>query len=597
MACLPAAKAAGFEGIDVVLAPGESGARLADALAAHGLRAGGAGLPMDFRAADADFAANLARLPQIATTAVAAGCTRFYTWVAPVSDRLPFKENFAFHVARLTPIAAVLARHGCRLGLEFIGPKTCRDGHRYYFIHAMAGMLDLCAAVGENTGLLLDSWHWFTSLGTVEEIRTLRPAQVVYVHINDAPAGIAVERQQDSVRCLPGDTGVEDLPGFLAALRDIGYDGPVVPEPFLATLKQLPAAEAIARTGAALGKVWSLPPRPALPATMQVVATGRQKAWLVTQPVPRPQGHEVVVKLHVSPICGSNLGGFLGDSDCVNSGHEGAGEVVAVAQSNRLRVGDRVVLAPINACGCCVDCQRGDTIMCSNRPAIYGNFAQFTRVADVNCTIIPPDIDYVHASLLGCGLGPASEALKRLGVRAYDTVVITGLGPVGLGAVALATFMGARVIGIDVEPYRLNVARKLGADLVLEFTDPQLAAKLRDATRGRGIEKGIDCSGKDAAERLLLDLAATRGMIAFVGENQKTIPISPSNDFIRKNLSLLGCWHMPMTDVPALFEFLRRAPEKADLLISHRFPFSRVQEAFTLFASRQSAKVVLLPWE
>jgi len=594
-ACLPLAQAAGFTGADIWLGLEDSPERTRELLAANGLRVGGTGVPFDFRGEQCAYDAGLAELPAFAARAAAVGCTRFTTWMPPYSDTLPYKENFTFHVARLRPIAAVLAKHGCRLGLEFLGPKTSREGHKYPFIHTMEGMLELCEAVGENVGLLLDSWHWYTSLGTVNEILALRAEQVVYVHLNDAPAGIPVDRQQDLVRRLPGDTGVEDLPGFLNALRAIGYDGPVVPEPFVAELSRMPHEEAIKLTGAAMQKVWSLSPRPALPSTMQVVATGGKKAWLVQRPVPEPQGNEVVVKLMASPICGSNLWAYYDENEHVNEGHEGAGEVVATAQSNLLKVGDRVVLAPLNACGCCPDCLHGDTILCKERPAFYGNFAQYTRTADINCTIIPPDIDYHHAALLGCGLGPASEAIKRLGVKGFDTLVVTGLGPVGLGAVALATFLGARVIGIDPEPYRREIARKLGAAEALDFTDPDLRAKLLDLTAGRGIAKGIDCSGKEPAERLLIDLAANRGTIAFVGENGGTIPVSPSNDFIRKSLTVLGCWHMNMQDVPALFEFLRRAPEKADLLISHRFGFDQVQEAFDIFASRQSTKVMLLP--
>ncbi len=593
-AALPVAAQCGFAGIDVSLNPGDDPAALVATLAAHGLRPGGAGVPFDFRADDAAYAEGLAKLRAIAPLTAAVGCTRFSTWLLPYSDTLPLQENFAFHAARLTPIAQILAESGCRLGLEFLGPKTARQGHKHVFLHTLEGMLELCAACGPNVGLLLDSWHWYTSLGTVEEILALRNEQVVYVHINDAPAGIAVDKQQDLVRCLPGATGVEDLPGFLSALRAIGYDGPVVPEPFETRLTALPPAEAVRLTGEALNKVWLRQPGPTLPTTMQVVVTGGAKAWLAEAPVPEPRGREVVVKLFASPICGSNLWAYRDAAEHVNEGHEGAGEVVAVAQSNLLQVGDRVVLAPLNACGVCENCRHGDTIQCTHRPEIFGNFAQYTRTADVNCVPIPPDIDYVHAALLGCGLGPASEAIKRLGVTGFDTLVVTGLGPVGLGAVALATFLGARVIGIDLEPYRLDIARQLGAETLL-FTDPALKEKLRDFTGG-GIRKGIDASGKEPAERLLLELAAVRGSIAFVGENAGTIPVSPSNDFIRKSLTLMGCWHMNMGDAPKLFEFLRRAPEKADLLISHRFGFAQVDDAFRTFAGRQSTKVILLPW-
>ena len=593
--CLPLAKAAGFEGIDVGIDPATPASYYEDKLAEHDLEAGGMGLPVDFRG-DADtFEQGLASLDAIAQCAAEVGCTRFPTWILPFSDTLPLKENFQLHAERLGQAAKILADQGCSLGLEFIGPKTCREGHRYSFPHTLEHMLDLCDAVGPNAGLLLDSWHWYTSLGTVDEILALEARQVVYVHINDAPTGIPVDQQVDSIRSLPGETGVQDLPGFLDALRQIGYDGPVVPEPFVKELGDLPPEESAQRVGDLLKAVWERPVRPKLPAAMQAVATGGGKAWLVDLPEPRPQGNEVVVKLHASPICGSNMHGFHADGECVNSGHEGAGEVVAVAQSNLVKVGDRVALAPLTACGRCPSCQRGDVIFCQNRPTLHGNFAQYTRVADVMCTVVPDDVGYEHASLMGCGLGPPYEALKRLAVRAYDTVVITGLGPVGLGAVALGTFMGARVIGIDPEGYRRQVAEKLGADVVLDPAEPALREKLMDATEGQGVMKGIDCSGREDAERLLIDLAGIRAAIAIVGENQDTIPVCPSRDFIRKGLTLLGCWHMNVEDAPDLFAFLRRAPEKADLLITHRFGFDEVQKAFETFASRQSVKVILLP--
>lgn len=595
--CLPLAKAAGFEGIDVQADPSLSASHYKDALAAHGLRPGGAGLPFNFRGDQAEYDKGLSALPAMAKLSAQIGVTRFATWILSFSDSLTTQENIQFHVERLAPAAKILADSGCSLGLEFLGPKTLRAGHKYPFPRTMEHMLDLCAKVGKNVGLLLDSWHWFTSLGTIEDLLSLTPEQVVYVHINDAPAGLPVDQQVDSVRDLPGATGVQDLGGFLAALRAIGYEGPVVPEPFVPALAKMPPQEAASLVGAALGKVWSLPPRPILPAKMKVVATGRKKAWLVDQPIPRPQGHEVIVKIHASPICGSNMGGFLGDGEWINSGHEAAGEVVAVAQSNLLKVGDRVALAPLTACGQCPDCRRGDVIFCKHRPAVHGNFAQYTRVADVMCVPLPDDIDYVHGSLMGCCLGPPYESLKQVGVRAFDTVVINGLGPVGLGAVALATFIGARVLAIDPVPFRRNVALELGAEAALSPEDPQARQRVLDFTGPAGITKGVDYSGKEQGLRFLIDNAGIRARIGIVGENPGPFAISPSNDFIRKGLTLIGCWHMNVLDAGDLITFLRRAPQKADKLITHRFGFGDVQKAFDTFAGREAVKVILLPWE
>jgi sugar phosphate isomerase/epimerase len=183
----------------------------------------------------------LAELPRLAAAAAAIGCPRALSGVMPGSNDFPFDENYRMHVEGFTPIARILAEHGCWLGLEFISPKTLRDTLRYPFLYTMGEVLELGSKIGPNVGVLLDIWHWYTSHGTLEEIRALRSEQVVYVHVNDAPAGIPVDEQMDLVRDLPGATGVLDIVGFLHALRDIGYDGPVTPEPFKKELQDLPS--------------------------------------------------------------------------------------------------------------------------------------------------------------------------------------------------------------------------------------------------------------------------------------------------------------------------------------------------------------------
>ena len=117
-------------------------------------------------------------------------------------------------------------------------------------------MLELCRALGTgNAGLLLDSWHWYTSGGTVDDLRKLKNQDVVYVHINDAPDK-PVGEQIDNQRRLPGETGVIDLVSFLGALKNIGYDGPVTPEPFSDKVRNAPAELAATLAGGYLDTVW-----------------------------------------------------------------------------------------------------------------------------------------------------------------------------------------------------------------------------------------------------------------------------------------------------------------------------------------------------
>ena len=120
-------------------------------------------------------------------------------------------------------------------------------------------MMELVDAIGTpNMGLLVDSWHWYTSHGTIAELLELSNKDIVHVHVNDAPAGIPVDQQVDNRRQLPVTSGVIDMKGFVNALAKIGYDGPVECEPFDQQLRQMDDEQAVETTGAALKRLWDL---------------------------------------------------------------------------------------------------------------------------------------------------------------------------------------------------------------------------------------------------------------------------------------------------------------------------------------------------
>jgi sugar phosphate isomerase/epimerase len=229
----------------------------AEILARAGVRAAGFGLPIQYRQADAEFDAALSELAGLLPAAQALGVTRTTTWVPSWHDTLDFAANHAFLRGRFGRIAALLRDHGIRFGLEFLGPKTLRDGHPYEFIHTMDGMLAFCDEIGTgNVGLLLDAYHWYTAGGTLADLARLTDAAIVDVHVNDAPAGVPLDKQLDGVRGLPGETGVIGVPAFLRAVAAIGYTGPVMVEPFSQRVRELPPEDAVRVTGEALDKVW-----------------------------------------------------------------------------------------------------------------------------------------------------------------------------------------------------------------------------------------------------------------------------------------------------------------------------------------------------
>jgi sugar phosphate isomerase/epimerase len=228
----------GFEGVDFGI---REAAALADERGIEhvravfenaGIRPGQWGLPVAWNNDDR-WEADLLELPKLAAVGRALGCTRTATWCPPASDDRAFDENFRWHVARFRPIAEALGEHDCRLGIEFIGPKTSRTRGKYEFIYTLQGMMELAEAIGTgNVGLLLDAWHLYTSGGSVDDLDAITAQDIVTVHVNDAPAGVARDQQIDNVRRLPMETGVIDLPGFCAKLAQMGYDGPLTPEPF-----------------------------------------------------------------------------------------------------------------------------------------------------------------------------------------------------------------------------------------------------------------------------------------------------------------------------------------------------------------------------
>ncbi len=242
---IAAAKIGGFAGVEfnpaevADLVERDGAEAVKNLFADAGIRPSGFGLPTDWRGDEAKWRSELALLPRMASAAAAIGGGRTMTWIMPGSNDLPLEENRRFHVERFIPIAAILKTEGVALGLEFIGTQTLRDAQKYPFLYRMGEMLALGAEIGANVGLLLDCWHWHTSGGTVGEIAALKPERIVYVHVNDAPAGVPLEELQDGVRALPGESGVIDIAGFLAALRTIGYDGPVATEPFKKELRDL----------------------------------------------------------------------------------------------------------------------------------------------------------------------------------------------------------------------------------------------------------------------------------------------------------------------------------------------------------------------
>lgn len=331
-----------------------------------------------------------------------------------------------------------------------------------------------------------------------------------------------------------------------------------------------------------------------------VTITGKRQAALVEKPMPRIRADFALVKVEVVPMCTEYKAyreGWV--SDVI--GHEAAGTVAEVAQPGLVKPGDRVVVMPQYPCGKCSLCGAGDYIHCEHEVdplAVCGSetgkaaYAQYLIKPDWLLLPVPADLSLEHAAMACCGLGPTFGAMQRMQVTAFDTVLVLGLGPVGLGAVINAVYRGAKVIGVESQAYRARLGLELGARAVLDPADPDILPRVKALTGGRGVDKAVDCTAVPAAQKLAIEATRRRGQAAFVGWGGRI----ELGNMVPQGLTLHGVWHWNLRDWDPFLRMIRDVGGLIDRQITHRFPMSRVSEAWELQLTGDCGKVLLDPW-
>ena len=345
-----------------------------------------------------------------------------------------------------------------------------------------------------------------------------------------------------------------------------------------------------------------------------VAITGVEQSEIIDRPVPNAKDDFVVVKVESAPLCteysdyvdGCRRAEYKrGDEDPFSLGHEAAGEVVEVAQPGKVEVGDRVVVMPGFWCGKCRYCLGGDYIYCQNpvdplvacgTDAGAAAYAEYCLKQDWLLLPIPDGMSYDHASMACCGLGPAWNAMQTMRVSGTDVVLISGLGPVGLGTVVNAIYRGARVICIARNDYRSRIAKELGAEVVLNPEKDDVVDAVKELTGGVGASKSVETSGQSKYMDLLMRATRRKGDLAIVGESgDYTIQIS--DGMIRNGLHLHGIWHWNLGDAPDMLEMISEVGNSLDKVITHHFPLIKIEEAWRLQMTGQCGKVMVHPHE
>ena len=274
-----------------------------------------------------------------------------------------------------------------------------------------------------------------------------------------------------------------------------------------------------------------------------------------------------------STICGSDIAASIastpararrGTSPAPSPGTNLAGRSWPRARGlKRFKKGDRVIVYHISGCGVCHDCRMGYQISCtSEHRAAYGwqrdgGMAPYILADEKDLVFLPEPLTYADGAQVACGFGTVYEALEKIGCSGNDAVLVVGLGPVGLAALMLAKAMGANLLlGVDVNPERIELAKKLG--LVDDAFAPDGALeKVRACTGGHGVEKALDASASEPGRALAIRATREWGKIAFVGEGG-TAKFEPSPDIIHGQKTIYGSWVTSLWRMEDLVERLVR---------------------------------------
>ena len=325
--------------------------------------------------------------------------------------------------------------------------------------------------------------------------------------------------------------------------------------------------------------------------------------WLQEIDKPDPGHNDVLIRVRRTAICGTDIHIYLWDDWASKNipvplaiGHEFFGEVVECGSEVRgFSIGDRVSAEGHITCGVCRNCRAGRRHLCMSTVGVgvnrAGAFADYITVPAFNVFKLPDAISDDMASILD-PLGNATHTALSFDLVGED-VLITGAGPIGIMAVAIARFSGARHIVItDVNDYRLDLARRMGATVALNVSQDSLDETMQKLGMEEGFDVGLEMSGNPNAFRDMLRTMHHGGKIALLGIPSTDTSID-WNQVIFKGLTLKGIYGREMFETWYKMSSMLQSGLNIEPVITHRFPLSNYQEAFDLMASGQSGKIVL----
>ena len=334
-----------------------------------------------------------------------------------------------------------------------------------------------------------------------------------------------------------------------------------------------------------------------------VKAKSERGIWMQDVEPPTVGHNDVLIEINKTAICGTDIHIFQWDEWAqhtipvpLTAGHEFCGRIVECGSEVRgLEVGDRVSAEGHITCGVCRNCRAGRRHLCMNTRGVGvnrpGAFAEYLSVPAFNVFKLPDSITDDMAAILD-PLGNATHTALSFDLVGED-VLITGAGPIGIMATAIARYAGARhVVITDVNDYRLGLARKMGASMALNVTRESIDDAMQELGMAEGFDVGMEMSGNGRAFEDMLRTMHHGGKIALLG----ILPENTGIDWdavIFKGLTIKGIYGREMFETWYKMASMLQSGLNIDPIITHHFPVDDYLPAFELMESGQTGKVIL----
>ncbi|MHC9512026.1 L-threonine 3-dehydrogenase [Kangiella sp. M94] len=332
-------------------------------------------------------------------------------------------------------------------------------------------------------------------------------------------------------------------------------------------------------------------------------AKAEKGIWMVDHPKPELGHNDVLIKIKKTAICGTDMHIYHWDEWAQSTipvpmtvGHEYVGVIEEIGQEVKgLKVGDRVSGEGHITCGVCRNCRAGRRHLCRNTVGVGvnrpGAFGEYLVIPAENAYKIPDDISDEVASILD-PLGNAAHTALSFDLVGED-VLITGAGPIGIMAAAIARHAGARhVVITDINDYRLDLAKQMGATRTVNVSQEKLEDVMKEIGMIEGFDVGLEMSGVPSAFKSMLQAINHGGKIAMLGIPSSDLAID-WNQVIFKGLIIKGIYGREMYETWYKMIAMLQSGLDVSPIITHRFKIDEFETGFETMASGQSGKVVL----